>query len=116
MERLRAGKPVAKPELRRFRITPGSGTVTSERLVDEPMDLPRINYGRCSERPYRYAWGVGFGETGWLDKIVKADVEERTSSTSGRRTGRYPGRAGLRRRPGRGRRGRGRAALGRLRR
>ena len=24
------------------------------------MELPRINYGRCNERPYRYAWGVGF--------------------------------------------------------
>ena len=42
------------------------------------MDLPRINYGRCSERPYRYAWGVGFGDSGWLDKIVKADLDERT--------------------------------------
>ena len=56
LERLRAGKPVAKPEMRRFRITPKSGTVTSERLVDEPIDLPRINYGRCNERPYRYTW------------------------------------------------------------
>jgi carotenoid cleavage dioxygenase-like enzyme len=90
LERLRAGKPVAKPELRRFRITPRSGNVESERLVEEPMDLPRINYGRCSERPYRYAWGVGFGASGWLDKIVKADLERRASSVWSE-PGRYPG-------------------------
>jgi beta,beta-carotene 9',10'-dioxygenase len=90
MERLRDGKPVAKPHLRRFRISPGSGAVETERLVDEPMDLPRINYGRCSERPYRYTWGVGFGETGWLDSIVKADVEERTT-TKWAEPGMYPG-------------------------
>jgi carotenoid cleavage dioxygenase-like enzyme len=81
LERLRAGKPVAKAELRRFRISPEADAVESERLVDEPMDLPRINYGRCSERPYRYAWGVGFGESGWLDKVVKADLEARTTLT-----------------------------------
>jgi carotenoid cleavage dioxygenase-like enzyme len=90
LERLRAGKPVAKPELRRFRITLGTGTVETERLVSEPMELPRINYGRCSERPYRYSWGVGFGDSGWLDKIVKADVETRTTKTWAEE-GRYPG-------------------------
>lgn len=78
LERLRAGKPVAQPEVRRFRVDPESG-VTSERLVDQGFDLPRINYGRCSERPYRYAWGVGTGGSGWLDKIVKGDVVEGTS-------------------------------------
>jgi carotenoid cleavage dioxygenase-like enzyme len=37
------------------------------------MELPRINYGRCNERPYRYAWGIG-DAGGWIDRIVKADV------------------------------------------
>jgi carotenoid cleavage dioxygenase-like enzyme len=90
LERLRAGKPVAKPQLRRFRISPGSGRVESEKLIEEPMDLPRINYGRCSERPYRYAWGVGFGDSGWLDKIVKADVVDR-ASTVWAEDGMFPG-------------------------
>ena len=90
LERLRAGKPVAKPELRRFRISPESGAVASERLVDEPLDLPRINYGRCSERSYRYTWGVGLGDSGWFDSIVKADVEERTTQTWSE-DGCYPG-------------------------
>jgi carotenoid cleavage dioxygenase-like enzyme len=75
LERLRAGKPVAQPQVRRFRIDPRTGSVADERLVDEGFELPRINYMRCNERPYRYAWGVGTGESGWLDRIVKADVE-----------------------------------------
>jgi carotenoid cleavage dioxygenase-like enzyme len=80
LERLRAGKPIAPAHLERFRINPGTGAVTIERLVDEPIELPRINYSRCNERPYRYAWGVG-AESGWIDRIVKADVVERRSTT-----------------------------------
>jgi beta,beta-carotene 9',10'-dioxygenase len=79
MERLRAGKPVSPGHLERFRISPAAGTVAGERLVEESLDLPRINYGRCNERPYRYAWGIGFGG-GWIDRIVKADVVERRSA------------------------------------
>ncbi|MFL5823586.1 MAG: carotenoid oxygenase family protein [Solirubrobacteraceae bacterium] len=78
MERLRAGKPVTPAYLERFRVSPGSGSVTVERLLDESIELPRINYRRCNERPYRYVWGVGTGE-GWIDRIVKGDVVERTS-------------------------------------
>lgn len=82
MDRLRAGKPIAKPELTRFTISPSAGTVTSERLVEEAIDLPRINYGRCSERPYRYVWGAGTDparEAGFFDRIVAVDLEQRTT-------------------------------------
>jgi carotenoid cleavage dioxygenase-like enzyme len=79
LERLREGKPVAPAHVERFRITPGDATVTSERLLDEPLELPRINYMRCNERPYRYVWGVGIG-SGWLDRIVKGDVMQRRST------------------------------------
>ena len=41
--------------------------------------MPRINYGRCHERPYRYAWGCGSDGTGFFDRIVGADLEDRTS-------------------------------------
>jgi carotenoid cleavage dioxygenase-like enzyme len=78
LDRLRAGKPVAPASLERFRISPDPGTVEVERLVDESIELPRINYGRCNERPYRYAWGVG-SRGAWIDGIVKADVVERRS-------------------------------------
>lgn len=78
LERLRAGKPVAGAALERFRVSPATGEVGIERLLDESIELPRINYGRCNERPYRYVWGVG-AAGGWLDRIVKGDVVERTT-------------------------------------
>jgi len=91
LERLRAGRRPAPNKLERFRISPGAGTVTSEALTDESIELPRINYGRCNERPYRYAWGVGLGrEASWLDRIVKADVVERRTS-AWEEEGCYPG-------------------------
>ena len=80
MERLARGQAGRAPGISSASGSrPAAGTVTCERLVDEPLDLPRINYGRCNERPYRYAWGVGFGG-GWIDRIVKADVVERRST------------------------------------
>jgi carotenoid cleavage dioxygenase-like enzyme len=89
LERLREGKPIARSQLRRFRIDPGAGTVVSELLVED-IELPRINYGRVNERPYRYVWGVGSGDTGWLGRIVKADLE-RGEQLEWARPGRYPG-------------------------
>ena len=79
MDRLRADEPGVWPHLERFRLNPESGCATVERLVEERFELPRINYGRCNERPYRYAWGVGMSGEDWLDRIVKADVVERTT-------------------------------------
>jgi beta,beta-carotene 9',10'-dioxygenase len=89
LEKLRAGKPLAQPSLERFRISPESGTVTTERLIDESIELPRINYGRCNERPHRYTWGVGSAGV-WLDRIVKADVVDGRSDTWSE-PGCYPG-------------------------
>ncbi len=35
---------------------------------------------RCSERAYRYVWGVD-AAAGWIDWIVKADLEAHTTDT-----------------------------------
>jgi beta,beta-carotene 9',10'-dioxygenase len=77
LDRLREGKPADRAELRRFRIDLSSRKVTSEQVA-EGLELPRINYGRHNERPYRYVWGVD-AESGWLDRIVKADTENGTT-------------------------------------
>ena len=98
LDRLRQGKPVSRPTVERFRITPGTGEVTLERLLDEGLDLPRINYMRCNERPYRYVWGIGT-RSGWLDTIVKGDVVERTS-TVWAEEGCFPGEPVFVSRPG----------------
>ena len=73
LDRLRAGKAAARAELRRFRINLASGSVISDQLA-EGLELPRINYGRSNERRYRHIWGID-AESGWLDRIVKVDVE-----------------------------------------
>jgi beta,beta-carotene 9',10'-dioxygenase len=79
LDRLRAGKPVASAELTRFRLRLSDRAVTRERLADGDIELPRVNYGRCNERPYRYVWGVGNGASGWLERIVKVDTHEHTT-------------------------------------
>lgn len=79
LERLREGKPVAAPELTRFRLGMDDRSVRRERLSDAEIELPRINYGRCNERPYRYVWGNGNGPSGWLERIVKIDTSDGTS-------------------------------------
>jgi beta,beta-carotene 9',10'-dioxygenase len=76
LDRLRAGKPVASAELTRFRLRLSDRAVTRERLADGDIELPRVNYGRCNERPYRYVWGVGNGPGGWFERIVKVDIDE----------------------------------------
>jgi len=89
LERLREGKPAATGALERFKVNTSSGAVSRERLIEEPIELPRINYGRCNERRYRYTWGVG-AASGWLDRIVKADLE-RGDSAVWTQEGCYPG-------------------------
>jgi beta,beta-carotene 9',10'-dioxygenase len=78
LDRLREGKPADRAEMRRFRIDLASRKMTSEQLA-ERLELPRINYGRNNERPYRYAWGID-AESGWLDRIVKVDTQSGTTS------------------------------------
>jgi beta,beta-carotene 9',10'-dioxygenase len=90
LERLRAGKPVSSAELTRFRLRPADRSVVRERLADGDIELPRINYARCNERPYNYVWGVGNGQSGWLERIVKIDVRARTTQ-SWSEPGCYPG-------------------------
>ncbi len=98
LDRLRGGGGLTAPELRRFRIDPGARRIEHERLVETPIELGRINYGRCSERKYRYAWGVSAQQDHWIDRLVKVDVEERTSN-EWREPGMYPGEPVFVRRP-----------------
>ncbi len=99
LENLRDGAAIPAPALTRFTISPGTGSVESERLVEEGMELPRINYGRCNERPYRYAWGNGTDGTGFFDRIVAADVEDRTTKVW-KEPGCFPGEPVFVSRPG----------------
>jgi carotenoid cleavage dioxygenase-like enzyme len=89
LERLRAGKPLQAGTLTRFRLDRAGGGMSSEVLAQD-LELPRINYGACNERPYRFVWGNGTGDAGWLERIVKVDVSD-GSSLSWSAPGCYPG-------------------------
>jgi beta,beta-carotene 9',10'-dioxygenase len=90
LDRLRDGKPIHGATLTRFRLDPGGGTVTRSVLAEEDLELPRISYARHNERPYRYVWGNGTGEGGWLERIAKVDTES-GHTLSWSEPGCYPG-------------------------
>jgi beta,beta-carotene 9',10'-dioxygenase len=90
LDRLRAGKPVTPASLTRFRLSLGDRSVRREQLTEQGIELPRINYGRCNERPYRYVWGNGNGEDGWLEQILKIDTTD-GATLSWSQPGCYPG-------------------------
>src|SRR4029077_3377352 len=90
LDRLREGKPIQTPELTRFRLSMADRSVRRERLAEEQIELPRINYGRCNERPHRYVWGNGNGSGGWLERIVKIDTTD-GAALSWTQPGCYPG-------------------------
>jgi beta,beta-carotene 9',10'-dioxygenase len=96
LQRLRAGSPVPDAHLERFRLRPG-GAVERTRLSEEPLELPRIDYGRVNGRPYRYVWGTG-ARSDFFDTIVKADVTTGETLTWGDG---YPGEPVYVGRPGR---------------
>jgi beta,beta-carotene 9',10'-dioxygenase len=76
LDRLRAGKPIPSVELTRFRLDLDGKTVTRRRLSEQGLELPRINYGLCNERPHRFVWGIHSGESGWVEKIVRVDTDD----------------------------------------
>lgn len=90
LERLRAGSPIPPAALTRFRLRPADRSVSRQSLADGDIELPRINYARCNERPYRYVWGVGGGPGGWLERVVKIDTHDHTTLTWSEE-GCYPG-------------------------
>jgi beta,beta-carotene 9',10'-dioxygenase len=91
LDRLRSAEPVtATGQLTRFRIGAGEN-VTSERLSEVPIELPRFDYRRRAGRPYRYVYGVGNAVPGnFIDNLVKLDLEGGAAS-SWQEEGCYPG-------------------------
>jgi beta,beta-carotene 9',10'-dioxygenase len=81
LDRLRADKPVAQAALTRFRLRLADRSVSRRPLAYGDFELPRINYGRCSERPHRFVWGNGTGPNGWIERIVKVDTADGASLT-----------------------------------
>jgi carotenoid cleavage dioxygenase-like enzyme len=85
LDRLRAGKAIARPDLVRLRLDLARHRVDKETVADG-VELPRINYLRHNARPYSHVWATDTGPTGWIEKVVKVDV-----STGDRREWSEPG-------------------------
>jgi len=89
LDRLRGEAPVGAgvPDafLTRVEIDLDGGAVTTRRLSEAPLELPRINYGAVNERPYRWAWGAARGADAppgtFIDTLVKVDVESGATTT-----------------------------------
>ncbi|HEX3173908.1 MAG TPA: carotenoid oxygenase family protein [Solirubrobacterales bacterium] len=90
LDRLRNGKPVAKGKLRRYRLNLADRSVSSETLSEANIELPRINYECSNTRPYEHVWGVGIGETGFFDHLVKIELSG-GEPTFWSEAGRFPG-------------------------
>jgi beta,beta-carotene 9',10'-dioxygenase len=93
MDALRSEKrPTAAARLRRYRLRP-DGSTSYETLTDEPLELPRINYGLRNGRDYSYVYGIGQDKEEpnyWPDRLVKVDVRGGSSRTWGEENC-YPG-------------------------
>ena len=93
LNKMRGAIPAPQAFPTRYRVNADTGEVTSARLADRTMELPRINYGAYNGRPYRYAYGVGAldpGGTNFLDQLVKLDTAT-GETVVWREDGCYPG-------------------------
>ncbi len=98
----RSDRRLPKVELRRITLDPSAGKATVRALVEPDFELPRINYGARSRRSHRYAYGVGVRDikaTGFIDQILKVDVDKGSTKTW-RERGTYPGEPVFVPRPG----------------
>jgi len=68
-----------QPRLHRYRLRPTGGDAIGERLFEERVEMPGINYGAVNERPYQFAYTIGLSDSGsdWWDQLLKLDVENR---------------------------------------
>lgn len=70
--------PLPEAELRRYCLSLEDGTAEAETIADGGLELPRIDYGRCNGRDYRFGYFTaitpGGAEPRWIDRLVKVDV------------------------------------------
>jgi beta,beta-carotene 9',10'-dioxygenase len=101
LERLRETPSVPRATMTRFSLNLSAETVAMEELSEANIELPQINYERCNGSPYRYAWGVGVGDSGFFDHIVKVDASSGEASYW-EAPGAYPGEPVFVAAPGKG--------------
>lgn len=78
LEPLRDGGQVPRSTLCRYRVSLDRDQITRVEISPEPIELPRIAYGRRNGLPYRFTYGAGFRTEAsrWFDQLVKVDAED----------------------------------------
>jgi carotenoid cleavage dioxygenase-like enzyme len=74
---LRGNAPGSVPtsELRRYKITPSSGSIEYEAIQDM-LELPRINYGRYNMKDYNFMYATGnFSMEDFSNRLVKVNIK-----------------------------------------
>jgi carotenoid cleavage dioxygenase-like enzyme len=84
LDRLRnPQQPVPTAELRRYRVPLTDAAAEYDVVGDDVIELPRINYGRCNGRDYRFVHGIGRqkGTADFYNQLVCIDVATGSSKT-----------------------------------
>jgi beta,beta-carotene 9',10'-dioxygenase len=108
LDRLRSREPInVTAPLTRIRVPLGgvkeAAEATQEVLCPSPIELPRINYGRCAGRLYRYVWGTGQTvPENFMDNITKIELgaQQRAQTRTWHEDSCYPGEPVFVPRPG----------------
>jgi beta,beta-carotene 9',10'-dioxygenase len=69
-------------QLRRYYISPFSGSVEFEVLHDDNLELPRINYRKYNMKDYDFIYAAGTYSVGnfFTNKLIKIDLKIRNSN------------------------------------
>jgi beta,beta-carotene 9',10'-dioxygenase len=65
-------------EFRRYTLSLSSALATYEPLSAESLDLPSVNYSRCSSKAYRYAYGISTNRSDpekYANQLAKVDIQ-----------------------------------------
>ncbi|HUI22407.1 MAG TPA: carotenoid oxygenase family protein [Methylocella sp.] len=90
LDELRAGKAIPEGLLTRFSIPLGESPVARKALSSLAMELPRIAYHQVAGRRHRYVWSTGAAHGGFLDRLVKQDIDTAKVTTWSEKNG-FPG-------------------------
>ncbi len=91
LDALRAGKAVPRSALTRYTIPLGEGPVTQNSLGCRSWNCRASPIGGWPGAAYRYVWGTGQMGSGFLDSLVKQDLDTAATHDLERRTTTSPG-------------------------
>ena len=69
-----------RPNFIRFKLDLNNNIATQQRIIEAPIELPRINY-KYNARDYNFAYGTSFNKDGdFLNQLIKVDIKNKKTS------------------------------------